>query len=419
MNRDMNSGYLGFLRENSRFLAFGFLMALCSSYGQTFFISVFGGEIRAEFGLSHGTFGLIYSAATLLSGFCMIWAGGQIDRVDLRRFTVMVCAGLIVASLLTGWTTSAFMLGIAIFALRFSGQGLMSHTAMTAMARYFERDRGKAISMANLGFPAGQAIFPVIGVALAAAIGWRQTWFVLAFVLAVIVLPLLLWLLKGHGERHRRLEVLTARNSSDKGPSPKQWSAREVRRDPRFWLMAPGFLGLSFVGTGIIFHQVHLVDFKGWSLAWFAANYSTMAAASVVTSLIVGPLMDRTSALRMTPWYQVPALVSLLFLAGGDGLWIIPVYMVLYGISIGVSRVVISALWAEWYGVRHLGAIRALVAAMMVMASAASPVLFGWMIDRGITMNVILFMSAVYTAISIVLIVIAGRIPGERKTGAA
>ena len=167
MNRDMNSGYLGFLRENSRFLAFGFLMALCSSYGQTFFISVFGGEIRAEFGLSHGTFGLIYSAATLLSGFCMIWAGGQIDRVDLRRFTVMVCAGLIVASLLTGWTTSAFMLGIAIFALRFSGQGLMSHTAMTAMARYFERDRGKAISMANLGFPAGQAIFPVIGVALA------------------------------------------------------------------------------------------------------------------------------------------------------------------------------------------------------------------------------------------------------------
>ena len=409
----MKSAYLGFLMENRRFLAFGFLMAFCSSYGQTFFISVFGGEIRAEFGLSHGTFGLIYSAATLVSGFCMIWAGAQIDRIDLRPFTAAVCIGLVVACLLTGWTTSALMLGVAIFALRLSGQGLISHTAMTAMVRYFERDRGKAISMANLGFPAGQAIFPVIGVTLAAAIGWRETWFVLAFILAIIMMPFLLWLLKGHGERHRRMEARTAQNVSDNGSSSRQWSAREVRRDPRFWLMAPGFLGLSFVGTGIIFHQVHLVDFKGWSLAWFAANYSVMAAASVVTSLFVGPLMDRTSAARMTPYYQIPALVAVLFLAGGDALWVIPVYMVLYGISIGVTRVVISALWAEWYGVRHLGAIRALVAAMMVMASAASPVLFGWMIDRGITINAILFMSAAYTALSIVLIVIAVRFPAR------
>lgn len=409
----MKSAYLRFLAENRRFLAFGFLMAFFSSYGQTFFISVFGGEIREEFDLSHGTFGLIYSAATLLSGVCMIWAGRQIDRIDLRRFTAAVCAGLMVASLLTGWTTSAFMLGVAIFALRLSGQGLMSHTAMTAMARYFEQDRGKAISMANLGFPAGQAIFPVIGVALAAAIGWRQTWFVLACVVAAIVLPLLLWLLKGHGDRHRNMEIRTGEGASGNGPAVKQWTGREVRRDARFWLMAPGFLGLSFVGTGVIFHQVHLVDFKGWSLAWFAANYSAMAAASVVTSLIIGPLMDRTSALRMTPWYQVPALLSLLFLAGSNALWIVPVYMVLYGISIGMSRVVISALWAEWYGVRHLGAIRALVAAMMVMASAASPVMFGWMIDQGVTMNAILYMSAGYTAVSIVLIVIAGRMKGK------
>ena len=171
----MRSRYLDFLAENSRFLAFGFLMALCSSYGQTFFISVFSGEIRNEFDLSHGTFGLIYSTATLLSGLCMISAGRQIDRIDLRDFSTAVCMGLVVASILTGWTTSVVMLGVAIFALRLSGQGLMSHTSMTAMARYFEQDRGKAISIANLGFPAGQALFPVIGVALAAAIGWRNT----------------------------------------------------------------------------------------------------------------------------------------------------------------------------------------------------------------------------------------------------
>jgi MFS family permease len=170
---------------------------------------------------------------------------------------------------------------------------------------------------------------------------------------------------------------------------------------------------LSFVGTGIVFHQVHLVEFKGWSLTWFAANYTSMAVATVIAALIVGPMMDRISAMRMTPYFPLPALLALLFLASGDGLWIVPVYMVLYGLSIGMSRVVISALWAEWYGVRHLGAIRALVAAMMVMASAASPVLFGWMIDRGISMNTILFLSTGYTAVSIVLIMISRRITGE------
>ena len=409
----MTTRYLDFVADNRRFLAYGFLMALGSSYGQTFFVSVFGGEIRAEFGLTHGTFGLIYSAATLVSGFCMIWAGKQIDRIDLRAFTIAVCAGLTIASLLTGWTTSAAMLGVAIFALRLSGQGLMSHTAMTAMARYFDRDRGKAISLANLGFPAGQALFPVIGVAMAAAIGWRETWFVLALVMAVGVTPLLLWLLKGHGDRHDTLIAQiaeTERTSADTASGPRQWSARDVRRDARFWLMAPAVLGLSFVGTGVVFHQVHLVDVKGWSLGWFAASYTVMATASVATAMVAGPLLDQVSADRMTPSYQIPALLSLLFLAASDGLWVVPVYMVLYGVSVGLARVVISALWAEWYGVRHLGAIRALVAAMMVMASAASPVLFGWLIDVGITMNAILYGSAVYTAVSIALIYVARRV---------
>ncbi|MEC7490139.1 MAG: MFS transporter [Pseudomonadota bacterium] len=407
----MNSTYFGFLSENRRFLAYGFLMALCSSYGQTFFISVFGGEIRAEFGLTHGTFGLIYSIATLVSGFCMIWAGSQIDRFDLRTFSTAICIGLVASSVLTGWTSSVLMLGVAIFTLRLSGQGLMSHTSLTAMARYFEQDRGKAISIANLGFPTGQALFPVVGVWLTAAIGWRETWFTLALILAVILTPLLFWLLKGHGERHRIMLLRTTGRGAERDyPTQKQWSTGRVRRDPRFWLMAPGVLGLSFIGTGIIFHQVHLVEFKGWSLAWFAANYISMAASSVVTALLFGPLVDRTSAARLMPYYQVPAVLSLVLLASGTGSWIVPVFMVLYGVSVGMSRVVVGSLWAEWYGVRHLGAIRALVAAMMVMASAASPVLFGGMIDGGVTIDAILFMSTGYTVISIILILCAGRI---------
>ncbi len=406
----MKSSYLGFLMENRRFLAFGFAMAWFSSYGQTYFISVFGGEIRAEFGLTHGGFGLAYSLATLVSGLCLIWLGRQIDRFDLIPYTVAICVGLIVACGLMATANSVAMLAIAMFALRIMGQGLMSHTALTSMARYFDHDRGKAISIANLGFPAGQAIFPLVGVALAAALGWRDAWLAMTAVFAFALAPLLLWLLKGHGARHARmLERTAAGAGSGRAGAARQWTPREVRRDMRFWLIMPSVVALSFIGTGIIFHQVHLTEIKGWSLAWFAGNYFTMAATMVATALLSGPLIDRIGAARLLPVYLVPAVFSLAVLAGGDALAVVPAFMVLQGISAGLSRVVLGALWAERYGVLHLGAIRALVAASMVIASAASPVAFGWMIDFGIAFDAIIWMCVAYLVIAIALIFVAER----------
>ena len=60
--------YLGFAREHWRLLAFGALLTAFSAYGQTFFVSLFGAELRAEHHLSHGDFGGLYSVATLASG---------------------------------------------------------------------------------------------------------------------------------------------------------------------------------------------------------------------------------------------------------------------------------------------------------------------------------------------------------------
>lgn len=406
----MKSAYLVFLMENRRFLAFGFAMAWFSSYGQTYFISVFGGEIRAEFGLTHGGFGLAYSLATLTSGLCLIWLGRQIDRFDLIPYTVAICAGLILACGLMATADTVAMLAIAMFALRIMGQGLMSHTALTSMARYFDSDRGKAISIANLGFPAGQATFPLVGVALAAALGWRNGWLVMTVVFAVFLAPLLLWLLKGHGVRHTRmLERTAAAAGSDQTGTVRQWTPREVRHDLRFWLILPSVVALSFIGTGIIFHQVHLTEIKGWSLAWFAGNYFTMAATMVATALLSGPLIDRVGAARLLPVYLMPAVLSLATLAAGDAPLVVPVFMVLQGISAGLSRVVLGALWAERYGVLHLGAIRALVAASMVIASGASPATFGWLIDLGITFDAIIWMCVAYLVVSIALIYVAER----------
>ena len=298
--------FLHFYRQNGRFLAFGLLMAFFSSFGQTFYIGVFSLDIRTAFDLTHGDFGLVYSIATLASAMCLVWAGRQIDRIDLRLFTGLVCMALAMACLLMAVVPSLALLYVAIFAMRFTGQGLMSHTALTSIARYFHDNRGRALSFANLGFPAGQAVFPLIGVALIAAFGWREAWLIVAIVLATTLAPLMLWLLKGHGERHRRLLAQSASTGAAPAGTTSQWTRRDVLRDPRFYLLAPSALALSFIFTGIFFHQVHLTEAKGWSLSWFATCFIVLAATSVASLVVSGPIIDRLSAARVFPFILLP-----------------------------------------------------------------------------------------------------------------
>ena len=195
--------HLSFVWRNQRFLGFGFLTAFFSSVGQTYFIAVFGPEIRAEFGLSHGDFGGLYAIGTTISAACLIWAGRLIDRLDLRLFTATAVACLIGAALLMSQVQGVVLLAVALFALRFSGQGLMSHTAITSMGRYFDRERGRAVAVALLGFPAGVALFPAFGLFLLDRVNWQTAWLLLGLGLLAGLLPLLLWLLRGHGDRHQ------------------------------------------------------------------------------------------------------------------------------------------------------------------------------------------------------------------------
>ena len=214
--------YFQFVGRHWRFLGFGFFLAFFSSFGQTYFVALFGGDIRETFGLSHGDFGFVYSVATLAAGLCLIWLGRQLDDVDLRVFSVLICTALIGACFLFAAVPSVMVLYVAIFSLRLVGQGLMSHTALTSMSRYFDADRGKAISIASLGFPASQAVFPLMVVAMIASLGWRQAWLAFGAMGVVVLVPAVLWLLKGHTERHRALAermggTLTARSTPGRG----------------------------------------------------------------------------------------------------------------------------------------------------------------------------------------------------------
>jgi MFS family permease len=407
--------YLEFLRRNTRFLVFGFALTFFSSFGQTYFIGVFGDDVRDAFGLTEGRYGTLYGAATLTSGCCVIWLGRLIDRVDLRIYTTAVCVGLIVACFAMSQAGTALALTVALFGLRLFGQGLLGHTAMTSMARYFDETRGKAMSVAALGFPAGEAVLPIAGVTLIAAVGWRQSWALIAGALTIAMVPIALTLLRGHGGRHRALVARTT-ESRGSGPERRDWTRREVMRDPRFYLLLPAILAPAFIVTGIFFHQSTLIAQKGWSATWFASCFIAFAGAQLPSSLGAGPLVDRVGATRLIPFYLAPLTASLVVLAAFDHPFAAAAFMVLAGITSGVCGPIIGAMWAELYGVVHLGAIRALGSALMVFSTALSPVAMGRLIDDGVQLDRLTAACAAGSVVAASLAALGSRLHGSIDT---
>ena len=393
-------GYVAFLGDNARFLGFGLCLALISTFGQTFYIAMYSGEIRQEFGLSHGVFGNVYAIGTLVSGFLIIWLGKVIDRIDLRLYVVLLCIAMAGACLVLAAARDIIMLTVAIFLLRISGQGLLSQAATVSMVRYFpEGARGRAVSIAALGFPGGQALFPVMSVMVRelAAIPWREVWIYSAIALVLLLPPLLIWLLRGHGARHQALLARTG-GIRDRalGAISGQWTRLEVLRDRRFLLAMPAMLAPAFIITGLNLHQVHLVESKGWSLSIYASSFAIYGICQVGMSVVVGGLVDRFGAVPLTPFYMVPMVAATFVIAGVDAQGAVFAFMALAGVSGGAAATIISTIWAELYGVVHLGSIRAMVAGLQVISSALGPAVFGWLIDAGIAIDTIAAAGGVY-----------------------
>ena len=411
-------GYFQFVHRNRRFLSFGILVAFFSAFGQTFFIAVFGPDIRAEFNLSHGDFGGYYAIGTAVSGVTLIWAGKLIDRFDLRWVTAGVASLLILACVFMSIVPVAWALAPAIFALRLSGQGLMSHTAMTAMGRYFEAERGRAVSIAILGFPLGVAVFPGLAVWLSGQFGWRMAWALVALALTLFLIPVLLWLLKGHGARHRFFLAQTT-GSTDPGMAARaqptgrrrQWTRAEVLRDPRFYLLCFAITAPSFISTGLFFHQAHLAAAKGWSLAWLATAFVAYTVGAIGANLAFGPLIDKYGARRLLPYYIYPLVLACLTIVFFNHPLSAVALTLFLGLTSGSGQTLVGAAWPEFYGALNLGAIRAMVISMSVGASALSPFVLGWLIDRGASMESMAVGFLVYLALAIAGIMAALALP--------
>ena len=401
-----------FAREAWPALAFGFLLAFSSSVGQSYFIGLFGAQIRSDLELSHGQFGAIYAAATLASAVTLLFAGKLADRRAPHVASVITALWLAGAAVLMAFVSHALMLLVALFALRLGGQGMMSHIALTTLARWFAAERGRAVALATLGFPAAEAALPPLAAAGLVWLGAGPVWLIAAAVTALVVGPGSVVLSRTASSR--LAQRASAGGSEAQAGQAPSWKRAEVLKDPRFYAIAPSLLAAPFIVTGLVFHQARLVEAKGWTLPEFASLFPLFAAAAVTAGLVVGAAVDRFGSRRVLALYLIPLALSLLVLSGTGSLAGAGAAMAMAGLTAGGTTVLFGTIWAELYGPAHLGAIRSLAVSLMVIATALSPAAMGALIDAGVALQAQFQALAVYIGfcIAAVLRVQSRLLPG-------
>ena len=380
-------------------ILFGFIFTFFSSFGQSYFLGLFNSSIREALSITHGQFGSIYASATLCSSLLLIWVGKKIDDVNIFKFAFFVTVLLSFACFFFSRITSVFLLFVAIFLMRFSGQGMMSHTASTTISRYFTRTRGKALSISWFGLSSAEFIMPVLMVYLLTIIDWQNLWLIFS-ITVLIVLPISSFLLI----KNLNLDSREANDENIKEVEIKQWKRIEVIKDYRFYIISSNMLAMPWIFTGFAVFQSFVQTSKGWGPYVIAQSFMSYSILSVLTLFLSGFLIDKFTSRKLLIYMNIPLLLSVIVLFFFDTPVTAFVFLGLVGISNGFANILGSSTWAELYGVKYLGSIKALTTALMVFATAFGTALFGYLIDLGFTVGDIAVVSGTYIFVSLILL---------------
>ncbi|MDB2678860.1 MFS transporter [Candidatus Pelagibacter bacterium] len=380
-------------------ILFGFIFTFFSSFGQSYFLGLFNSSIREALSITHGQFGSIYASATLCSSLLLIWVGKKIDDVNIFKFAFFVTILLSFACFFFSRVTSVFLLFIAIFLMRFSGQGMMSHTASTTISRYFTKTRGRALSISWFGLSSAEFIMPVLMVYLLTIIDWQNLWLIFS-ISVLIILPIVSFLLI----KNLNLDSREANDENIKHVEIKQWRRRDVLKDYRFYIISSNMLAMPWIFTGFAVFQSFVQTSKGWGPYVIAQSFMSYSIFSVLTLFLSGFLIDKFTSRKLLIYMNIPLLLSVIVLFFFDTPITAFLFLGLVGISNGFANILGSSTWAELYGVKYLGSIKALTTALMVFATAFGTALFGYLIDIGFTVGDIAIVSGTYIFISLILL---------------
>ena len=362
------------------------LVMFASGPGQSHTFSVFLLPISEDLGISRTSVSSAYAFATLVAAFGLPHVGRMIDRHGVRKVLTVVGAALGTAGVAFGAVSGFVLLTLGFGALRFFGQGSLMLCAGNLVSQWFDRRRGLALSLTMLGFSVSVAVHPPLAQWLSEALGWRMAWVVLGVVTWAMLLPPVLLLvfdrpealgLRPDGKAAETVGGASPRPGTAPGDSVAGLSLAEARRTGAFWIILVSNSSFAALVTALFFHQVSVFEAQGLDATLAASVFSICAVVMVVTTPLVGMLLDRLPTKPLYASAMLSVSVALVAMSLVRDLPSAIVFSVLFGVANAAMHAHFTFVWPRFFGRRHLGSIQGVAQMGGVIGASIGPIPLG------------------------------------------
>jgi MFS family permease len=219
--------------------------------------------------------------------------------------------------------------------MRFSGQGLMSHTSTTTISRFFERSRGKGFKHNLVWFIYSRIYFTSSYNLFFLIYSWRTVWQGIA-ILIILFLPfVILNTIKSIKLDSREADP----NPGNKKLKIKSWRRRDVLKDYRFYIVSLNMLAMPWIATGVFVYQSFISDSKMWAIYTIPKAFMVYSITSIATLFVSGFLVDKFTGRKLIMYMNIPLLFAMITLFYFNHEIFAYVFLGLIGVSNGLANI--------------------------------------------------------------------------------
>ncbi|MFD2705185.1 MFS transporter [Salibacterium lacus] len=384
-------------------VAMAALGAFFSGPGQTYSISVFMDIYIEEFEGNRTMISSLYSAATLTAGLLLFLTGRLIDKKGQRYTTVLVGTLLGAACFWNSAIIGPVMMFIGFFMLRLFGQGSMTLVPNTLVPQWFSKQRGRAFSFMTLGVLASGAAMPPIHFFLIEVGGWRFAWMFWGTILLIVFVPAAFIFIRNRPEdvgllpdndgQNGNMEEAAAASAKEREES--SWSVDAAIRTKSFWFALFCAVVPALVNTGITIHLFSILGEKGIGRPVIAFLLSLMPITAFLFTLAAGFVVERVKLHMVYSFSFLLSALTLILLVYAQAVWSVVIFIVLWGVFDGMTKICNNMIWPEYFGLNHIGKLKSFATTAIVIGSALGPLPFGMAFDYFGQYNEILWMMTI------------------------
>lgn len=396
------------------------LGVLASSPGQSFTVSLFIDRYIEDFSIGRTGISGLYGLGTFLAALSLTYVGQLIDRHGYRRMGILISSSFGVVLVLLSLTNGPVMLLLGFIAIRMLGQGSLFLVSSTVIAQWFWKRRGRMLSLTAVIYALFRSVYVPNLQRVLESMDWRHVWIILGVAVGTSI-PLLIWVfvrdrpeelgLLPDGAAPDELELSEKEKEQALATTPEDhadfveetWTLREAMGTAIFWVFAFGRVLVPAWITGLVFHQISVFETLGYDASTAARVYGIMALITAVTSIIAGYLVDRIRPGIVLSLQMATLIMTLITATVMTEPWLLGVYALGYGFTMGSGVVFDGAVWANLFGRKHLGAIQGFITTSKVIGSSIGPLLYGLSFDFLDSYNPIFILGVVFAAIPLIL----------------